>query len=324
MKSIILTIAITISAITIFAQSITNIAPAQRTDGSMIVDITYDLAGPEPDYIITVETSFDNGATFVQIDSVSGDVGAGIIPGNGKVIEWDFGSEFPDQFSATTQIRITASLVLPWNCGYDFVDDRDSQTYTTVQIGTQCWMAENLNIGTMVNGYQDQQNNGTIEKYCYDNDPANCNTYGGLYQWREMMQYTTTQGVQGICPPDWHLPTDAEWMVLEEEVESTTGVNWDTTGWRGTDAGGNLKEVGTTHWLSPNNGATNSSGFTGLPGGYRYTNGTFDQLTYDGYFWSSSEYGSSAWRRGLNYDNAQVARHYTYKTFGFSVRCVRN
>jgi len=113
MKSIILTIAITISAITIFAQSITNITPAQRTDGSMIVDITYDLAGPEPDYTITVETSFDNGATFVQIDSVSGDVGAGITPGTGKTIVWGFGSEFPGQYSATTQIRITASTETP-------------------------------------------------------------------------------------------------------------------------------------------------------------------------------------------------------------------
>ncbi len=307
-----------------FAQSITNIAPAQRTDGSMSVDITYDLAGPEPDYVISAEASFDDGATFTQIDSLTGDVGAGIIPGTGKAIVWGFGNEFPGQFSATTQIRITASLVLPWNCGDDFTDDRDSQTYATVQIGTQCWMAENLNIGTMVNGGGNQADNSTIEKYCYNNSTANCDTYGGLYQWDEAMQYVTTAGTQGICPTGWHFPTDAEWMTLEEEVESTTGVNWTATGWRGTDAGGNLKETGTTHWNSPNTGATNSSGFTGLPGGYRYTNGTFLTLTYYATFWSSSEYGTNAWSRYLTYDHAQVTRYDIDQAYGFSVRCVRD
>jgi len=324
MKSIILTIAITISAITIFAQSITNIAPAQRTDGSMIVDITYDLAGPEPDYAILAEASFDDGATFTHVSNVTGDIGAGIVPGTGKAIEWDFGSEFPDQYSATTQIRITASLVLPWYCGYNFVDDRDSQTYTTLQIGTQCWMAENLNIGTMVNGSNNQTDNDTIEKYCYNNNTSNCDTYGGLYQWDEMMGYVTTEGTQGICPTGWHLPSDAEWMVLEEEVESTTGVNWNTTGWRGTDAGGNLKESGTTHWSSPNTGATNSSGFTGLPGGYRKSNGSFSNLTYRAVFWSSSENGSNAWNRGLYFNYAQVRRGYDNQAYGIGVRCVRD
>ena len=204
------------------------------------------------------------------------------------------------------------------------ITDADGNTYNTVQIGTQCWMAENLNIGTMINGSSNQSNNSTIEKYCYDDNTTNCDTYGGLYQWDEMMQYATTEGTQGICPTGWHLPTDAEWMTLEEEVESTTGVNWNTTGWRGIDAGGNLKEAGTTHWNSPNTGATNSSGFTGLPGGYRYTDGSFDLLTNYAFFWSSSEYGSDAWTRNLYYGSAQVYRNGYDKAYGFSVRCVRD
>ncbi|MFK5894800.1 MAG: FISUMP domain-containing protein [Pseudomonadota bacterium] len=182
------------------------------------------------------------------------------------------------------------------------------QSYSTVQIGIRCWMAENLNIGTMISGSSNQTDNGTIEKYCYGNNTSNCDIYGGLYQWDEMMQYVTTEGAQGICPTGWHLPTDAEWCTLENYVDAGT-VSCSATGWRGTDAGGNLKEAGTSHWISPNTGATNSSGFTGLPGGYLDTNGPFYYLTGSAYFWSSSESGSEAWMRVLNYDRAQVVRN---------------
>jgi uncharacterized protein (TIGR02145 family) len=212
-----------------------------------------------------------------------------------------------------------------WNCGDAFIDSRDGQSYATVQIGSQCWMTKNMNIGMMINSSNNQTDNGTIEKYCYENSTANCDIYGGLYQWDEMMQYVTDTAVQGICPSGWHLSTDYEWMVLEEEVESTTGVNWNTNGWRGTDAGGNLKEAGTSHWLSPNTGATNSSGFTGLPGGSRSPTGTFIHLTYFANFWVSNQAGSYAWHRTLAYNNAQVDRNnLVHKVYGFSVRCVRN
>ena len=97
-----------------------------------------------------------------------------------------------------------------FHCGLPLSDSRDGQIYNTVQIGTQCWMAENMNIGTRINGSGDQTNNGTIEKYCYDDNEANCDTNGGLYQWNEMMQYTTMEGAQGICPAGWHIATDAE------------------------------------------------------------------------------------------------------------------
>jgi len=216
-----------------------------------------------------------------------------------------------------------------WTCGDLLVDDRDGQDYTTVQIGNQCWMAENLNIGTMINGSGNQTDNSTIEKYCYNDNTTNCNTYGGLYQWDEMMQYVTTAGTQGICPTGWHLPTDAEWMTLEEYLGMCTGTGSGcsgSTGWRGTDEGGKLKETGTTHWASPNTGATNSSGFTALPGGDRdNTGGAFYSLMVNAFFWSSSENGTSAWNRILNYNLAQVARiNISWKTTGFSVRCVRD
>ncbi|MDD5508326.1 MAG: FISUMP domain-containing protein [Bacteroidales bacterium] len=207
----------------------------------------------------------------------------------------------------------------------------EGQTYATVQIGDQCWLRENLNVGIKINstqgGYQ-QQDNGTIEKYCYNNDEANCAIYGGLYEWPEAMQYVTTESVQGICPAGWHIATDNEWKILEGTVDSQYPVGdpeWDGAGWRGYDAGGNLKEAGTSHWFSPNTGATNSSGFTGLPGGIRsYNSGSFYNLGAYGHFWSSSQYSTIiAWYRSLYYSNASVNRNYSYKDYGFSVRCLK-
>ncbi|MBU0764978.1 MAG: hypothetical protein KJ607_09105, partial [Bacteroidetes bacterium] len=120
-----------------------------------------------------------------------------------------------DELSAPAQI-------LMWDCGQPLVDARDSKSYNTVVIGSQCWMAQNLNIGTMINsssGGQLQTNNGTIEKYCYSNNSANCTVYGGLYEWNEMMQYAASDAgnpgtTQGICHSGWHLPTDPEWTEL--------------------------------------------------------------------------------------------------------------
>jgi len=186
------------------------------------------------------------------------------------------------------------------------IDDRDAQTYTTVEIGTQCWMAENMNIGTMINGSSPQTNNSTIEKYCYDDNTNNCETYGGLYQWDETMQYTTTPGVQGICPTGWHIPTDAEWCTLENYVDAGI-VSCPSTGWRCTDAGANLKSV--SGWYSGGNGID-------LYG--------FNSLTFYSYFWSSDETGSYAWLLYMSYSFAVVNRDNYYKTYGIPARCLKD
>jgi len=89
--------------------------------------------------------------------------------------------------------------------------DYEGQTYNTIQIYSQCWLKENLNVGTMINSSQAQLNNNVIEKYCLVDDPAQCDTYGGIYMWEELMQYTTEEGVQGICPTGWHVPSDEDW-----------------------------------------------------------------------------------------------------------------
>jgi len=196
------------------------------------------------------------------------------------------------------------------------------QVYNTILIGIQCWLKENLNIGTMINGNSSQTNNGVIEKYCYNNSTANCDIYGGLYQWHEMMQYTNIPGTKGICPDGWHLPTDAEWCILEQFVDPTITCN--STSWRGVDGGGKLKEAGTTHWAQPNTGATNSIGFTALPGGWLEGSGFFAGLSQGGYLWTSSESGSYAWYRTLYYTQAKVARGYLPYSRGFMVRCVKD
>ncbi len=197
----------------------------------------------------------------------------------------------------------------------------EGQTYATVQIGDQCWFKENLNVGIKINstqgGYQ-QMDNDIIEKYCYNNDEANCAIYGGLYEWSEAMQYVTTEGAQGICPVGWHIATDGQWSTLSDYLGGSSV------------AGGKIKSTGTIEegtglWYLPNTGATNESGFTGLPEGLRYYyDGSFSNLGYYGYFWSSSQSSAgSAWYRGLRYNDANVDRYDDTKEYGFSIRCLK-
>jgi len=202
------------------------------------------------------------------------------------------------------------------------------QTYTTQLIGNQCWMEQNLNIGTSINSSQNQIDNGIIEKYCYDEDTNHCITYGGLYQWDEMMDYVNDTSAPGICPPGWHIPSDGEWKELEGIMDSqfTSGnPEWDLTGSRGFDAGGNLKEAGVTHWYVPNTGATNSMQFTALPGGYWVSGTGFTYLGYNGTFWTSTQSSfGAAWYRTLTNDNQQSWRHAYNKPAGYSVRCLKD
>jgi uncharacterized protein (TIGR02145 family) len=265
------------------------------------------------------------GGTIVTATSpTSGFIG---LAGNAYSLTWTISTQ-----CGSSEDTVLISFATGFTCGDTLVDSRDGQSYVTVQIDTQCWMAENLNVGTKINSTQggfQQTDNGTIEKYCYFNDESNCDIYGGLYEWPEAMQYVTTEGTQGICPAGWYIPTDNEWKILEGTVDSQYGVGdpvWDNTVWRGSDAGGNLKEIEFLHWYEPNTGATNSSGFTGLPGGYSYY---YDGYSYfirsNGYFWSSSQIDeSSAWFRSLGYDNAGVYRLEAYKDYGFSIRCLKD
>ena len=184
------------------------------------------------------------------------------------------------------------------------------KTYNTVLIGSQCWIKENLDVGTMINSTSGgflQTNNGIIEKYCYDNNAANCEIYGGLYEWPEAMQYNTTPGAQGICPPGWHLPTLAEFQTLS----STVGGD-----------GNALKAIGQG---SGGGAGTNTSGFAALLAGGRTGSGNFGGLGNSTNFWSSTEY-SSASAYGLylyDYDSS-IGLNGLNKAYGFSVRCLKD
>ncbi len=210
-----------------------------------------------------------------------------------------------------------------WACGDLLVDDRDGQAYSTVQIGTQCWMAQNLNVGTMINGSNDQTDNSTIEKYCYGNDASNCTTYGGLYLWNEAMQYVTTAGAQGICPTGWHIPTDDEWKTLEMYL-GMSQASADSIGYRGTDEGS--KMAGNEPlWL---NGALDqdanfgASGFDAIPGGYRHSGGSFSQRWGMVVFWYS---GNPGGERYIYFNLKKVGRYNNVpQGYGRSVRCIRD
>ncbi len=207
---------------------------------------------------------------------------------------------------------VLSFIEIVFTCGDNFTDIRDNQVYPTVLIGNQCWMARNLNIGNMISASTNQANNQIIEKYCNSNQITNCSVYGGLYQWAEMMGYSTTPGIQGICPEGFHLPTIEEFTQLTDYLGGTSV------------AGGKMKVTGLAHWNSPNTGATNSSGFSGLGGGLS-NNGSFNYLKEYGYFWSSTQYSASTVQRtALLYNTETFIQVLSAKSYGMSVRCVLN
>lgn len=212
------------------------------------------------------------------------------------------------------------------DCGCTNVMDIDGNVYNTIMIGDQCWMAENLKVTHYRNGdpiphVTDPGTWGglTTEAYCnYNNNEGNVAVYGRLYNW------FAVDDSRNIAPAGWHVASDAEWKQLEMYL-GMSQAEADAIGLRGTDEGGKLKETGTTHWASPNTGATNTSGFTALPGGCRFSDGLFDGMGGNANIWSSTEYGSiGAWLRNLNYNRSQIVRSSSSKRSGISVRCVRD
>ncbi len=201
--------------------------------------------------------------------------------------------------------------------GMPTVTDYNGNVYNTVQIGTQCWMKENLKARNYRNGTTIPNISTNITwlqlvtgaRCWYNNDSATyAATYGALYNWYAV------DNPNGLCPTGWHVPTDAEWTILTDFLGGLSV------------AGGSLKETGTTHWHGYNTGATNSSGFTALPGGDRNShNGWFSQVGGVGSWWSSSVY-SSASARSLSLScNTSIVNMSSYNNnYGFSVRCVRD
>jgi uncharacterized protein (TIGR02145 family) len=220
------------------------------------------------------------------------------------------------------------------------ISDIDGNAYNTVLIGAQCWTKENLRVrrynnGTAIpfdttggsGGSSSTWSNLTIGAhtiYAHDSTgtSSNLTKYGYLYNWYAAKGIYTTGTIVStdtlnICPSGWHVPTDAEWTTLTDELGGESV------------AGGKMKSVRTFYWNSPNTGATNESGFSALPGGFRNIGGGFENIRSNAFFWSATEGVSSiAWNRDLFYDQFYVKRNYFYfgvnKAVGASIRCLKD
>lgn len=180
-----------------------------------------------------------------------------------------------------------------------------------ITVGAQFWTKTNLDVGTMITGTTDQSNNSILEKYCFSNSTSNCATLGGLYQWNEAMQYSTTEGARGICPAGSHVPSDNDLKILEIQL-GMTQAQADAINWRGTTQGTQLKSGG-------------GSGLNILYAGmFDHTAHTFIQLSSHGYITSSTESGAASWMRFVNTGYATVARTTYDKINAYPLRCVGN
>ena len=258
-------------------------------------------------------------------------VGAQLGVGNDQELKVDF---YPDGYykraSKAVKINVLPSLkptngfttaVFNSTKTYGTMTDQEGNVYKTIVIGTQTWMAENLRTtkfrdGTGIPniGYGKWQiyEPGVYCSYNNNTDPVSIATYGRLYNW-----YTVTNN-HNIAPNGWHVPSDAEWTTLINYLGGEAV------------AGGKMKETGTTHWITPNTGATNESGFTGLPSGLRGSNVPEPSFSFMGegsYYWTSTEPGPN-YAVGnfcrLSCDMTSVYRYDSYKMQGFAVRLVKD
>jgi uncharacterized protein (TIGR02145 family) len=213
------------------------------------------------------------------------------------------------------QIAVTNKLLRKTS---ETVTDIDGNIYHTVKIGTQVWMVENLNVSHFRNGdilpeaktdedWQEARKNKQLAWCYYDNKPENGKIYGKLYNW-----YAVNDS-RGLAPLGWHIPTDEEWTMLTDFLGGTSV------------AGGKMKEVGTSHWKSPNTSADNSSGFTALPGGSHHFTGSYNYIGNHGYWWSTTEFKFNtldAWHRYIYSGSSVVISFNLEKVSRASVRCV--
>jgi uncharacterized protein (TIGR02145 family)/uncharacterized repeat protein (TIGR02543 family) len=265
-------------------------------------------------FTLTISSNPTVGGTFTPASGLSHDSGVVVnisaTPAtNYAFINWTITSgtaTFASASSANTTVTLSSNATIRANFQQAITDQRDGQVYRIVTIGTQTWMAENLNWAG---------DNGNLGA-CYNNSASNCNTYGRLYNWHTVMagspsSSSSPSGRRGICPVGWHVPSDAEWMTL---------VNFVSTNGTGGDAGTRLKS--TTGWSSDGNG-TDNFGFSALPGGISYGGDTFHYGGRHGRWWCATEDNASdAWYRYINWDFSNVGRYRLDKGLMSSLRCL--
>ena len=204
--------------------------------------------------------------------------------------------------STTAQKQIKVVSPVSFLCGNPFIDiPGDNKQYQTIGIGTQCWMADNLNYGTRIDQSNNQRDNCIVEKYCYSDLSSNCTNDGGLIPMgRSLMAYNPVAGTQGLCPPEWHMPSEVEWNKLFN--------NYINNGF----AGNALKYTG-------------YSGFDALLSGVGFFNKTWNYSDFAGFFWSGVSHGPyKAWAHAMNTYNPSVSYYPSSRSNAFSVRCIKD
>ena len=233
------------------------------------------------------------------VNSVTGTFTPSLAGVGTKTITYFYQNSFSCANSKTKNIIVQAAP--SFNCGQNLTDIRDNKVYSTVQLGTQCWMQKNLNYGTSLQGSTEQTDNCINEKYCYNDDAANCSTYGGLYQWDEVMAYTSAPGSQGLCPPGWHVPTQTEWNTLFVFYQNQAL------------AGKPLQD------------SILSLGFKAKESGVNYSNSVWKFQGFATLFWTSTPSGSiKAVSHGMNLQNFSVSDYYSNRSNAIGVRCISN
>jgi uncharacterized protein (TIGR02145 family) len=247
---------------------------------------------------IILKGGIPNGGTYSGVGVNAGIFYPGLAgPGN-HPITYNYINTWGCSLSASQNITVVNPVF--FNCDNTLIDIRDNKQYPTVKLGTQCWMAANLNYGNTIGSVQMQRDNCVFEKYCYGDNAANCNNYGGLYQWDEMMQYDNTAADQGFCPPAWHVPTEGEWNTLFNFYISKGF------------AGSPLKYTG-------------YSGFNAFLSGARVDNIKWSFSNFAVMYWTSSqETAEKAWAHGMNTYNPSVSTYPSSRAHAFNLRCIHD
>lgn len=338
MKSSMIGIVLLLSATYALSQTgtLTNVQVSQRTDGTGIVDIYFDLNGSAADYNMILEASFDGGSTYTPIPPafISGNIAA-IPPGNNKHIVWDGLGSFPGTFSMQAKLKLIAADWQPCPDMPTFTDPRDGKGYFTVQIGNQCWIKENMKYLPMVAGPE----NGSFTDpsyyvYGYNGTDVsaaqatpNFQNYGALYNWWAALT---------ACPPGWQLPGDTDWAQLTNfaaaqgfpdiDVANGTGNALKSCRQVNSPLGSNCNTTEHPRWNEHSiHHGFDELGFSALPGGNRLYGGPFWGIGETGHWWSSWQATATrAHIRYMGHDKGDMLGGNLEKRLGFSVRCIRD
>lgn len=294
--------------------SFSNVTATQRTDGTALVDIYFDLSGPALTYYISMEVSFNNGANYwpISASAISGDLQ--ISAGTGYHIVWDALQSHPNRFSSESRIMLvgTAAATLNPCPGTPTVTDIDGNVYNTVLIGTQCWMKENLRTTRFKNGM-------SIQPWhrWYSFDITYKYKYGGLYTW------DAVNSGHGLCPEGWHVPSRTEWNTLINLNPDGSSYYLKSCRQVGTPFGGEDCDTEEhPRWSYHETVYGNDEhGFSALPGGWWNT--SFNSIGDMGYWWTSTPSGVWSYYKKMSFSSHEVDDQYTSTNYYLSVRCIK-